>query len=471
MQPTQVWNKSKVKQCEQQIGQVMLRDEHTLARFSEDFGHIMHSEPAAVCIPKTAEILQKIIQYANSNHLPITIRGNGMSQSGQSLATSGGLIISMEALNAVCSQDNESIWVEANTSWTALLEASLAAARVPPVVPYNCNLSVAGVLSAGGIGASSFKYGSVTDHVQALDVITAKGDLQQITADSPLFHACLGGQGRFGVINRACIKLRPCKKNVRTFFLVYLDRKQALHDLDHFKTCADYIEFFCSPSIQGARLTPDGRRAPFAEWLFGMHVSLEYEQDAPELESLTLHARPWKILHTQDEGIASWLHRHDSRFQGMKLTGSWELPHLWYECFIKAERLSANLDDLLAILPLHYANVLQLVPVKNLQAQVRHPGKLRHFFILPDAGEIFAVMILNPGLPPALLPGCMETVKALDERLLKQGGKRYLSGFLGSDLKSAYWRNHFNSQYDDWVNLKQQYDPEGMFRSLLYTEG
>ena len=76
-------------------------------------------------------------------------------------------------------------------------------------------------------------------------------------------------------------------------------------------------------------------------------------------------------------------------------------------------------------------------------------------------------MILNPGVPPALVPGCLEVIRELDERFLARGGKRYLSGFLGADLPADYWTAHFGRDYASWSDLKRRYDPKGIFCSAL----
>lgn len=453
------WNISQIKQCEVQTEQAMLNDEHTLVLFNHDFGNLMNATPSAVCIPKNAQQLQKIIQYANENDLPLTIRGNGLSQCGQSLAPNGGMLLSMQCFNAACFKEDNAIWVEANASWAQVLEESLKERQVPPIVPYNCNLSVGGVISAGGVGASSFKYGSIVSHVGKLEVITADGNLQKIDKSSPLFHACLGGQGRFALITKACLQLRPCKNNVRTFFLVYLDKESCFNDLKKFQQKADFIECFCSPSLQGAKLSEKGRK-PFAQWLFAMHVAVEFDDKPPSLSALNPQVKAWRTLHVQDEPIKSYLHRHDSRFEGMKLSGQWDMQHPWYECFIPHEVLQANLDDILDFLPLHYATVLQIVPMAN--------SVPSGFFMLPEENDIFAIMILNPGLPKTLVPSCMDTILALDKLLLPQGGKRYLSGYLGADIPEVYWKKHFDSHYEAWLSLKAHYDPHAIFCSLLH---
>lgn len=450
------WNLHHIKQCEQLTGQAMLLDEHSLALFSEDFGHLAQVAPCAVFIAKTIDQLQIVLHYAYQHQLPITIRGNGLSQGGQARALAGGVIVHIEKSNQPAVFDGDSIWINASNSWSDLLTVSLTQQRMPFVLPYNCQLSIGGVLSAGGVGASSFKYGSVISHVNALDIITAEGHQQICTAESPLFQACLGGQGQFGVITRARIALRPCAKKVRTFFLTYIDKQSWLDDLDVIKPFADSLELFCSPSIQGAKLSAKGR-LPFAEWLFAMHVMVEYDEQAPELPNTM---SPWKLAHCQDESITSWAHRHDSRFGAMKMTGQWDLPHPWYECFISKYQLSAHLDELLTVLPIYYATVLQVVPICN--------KKPTGFFMMPESQEVFALMILNAGLPSVLIPGCLDVIAALDKRFLTQGGKRYLSGYLGTNITNDYWQQHFAHRYIDWLSLKEQYDPHRIFCSDLF---
>lgn len=436
----------------------MLSDEHSLVFFRQDFGKLIHSVPRAVFEPTTTEEAQVLIQYAYDNRLPVTLRGNGLSQSGQALAVPGGLILSMKHFDRSSETESHSIWVEANATWASLLEHSLKQSRVPYVVPHNCHLSVGGVLSAGGIGASSFKYCSVTEHVNALEVLQANGEVIQVDKKkSPLMHACLGGQGRFGLITKACIALRPCRQAVRTFFLVYLDKEAWLNDLLLCQSKADYIESFCTPSIQGSKLSEKGR-LPFAQWLYALHVSVEYDNLSPEFSDLEL--KPWRLVHTQDETIHSYLHRHDSRFNAMKITGQWDLHHPWYECFIQGSQLE-NLDELLATLPLHYASTVHLVPI----ASCTPTG----FLQLPKCKDIFALMILNPGLPDTLIPSCLEAMKHLDKTFLPKGGKRYLSGYLGKKPGVPFWQNHFAEHYNDWIALKQLYDPRTIFCSVLHS--
>lgn len=451
------WNTEKIKQCESEIGQALLSDEQSLVFFSQDFGKLITSPPAALCVPDSVATLQALIRFAAEHKLPLTIRGNGLSQSGQSLAVAGGLVLSMAHFNKVLDMDDEGIWVEANASWSDLLEQSLSQSKAPAVLPYNCNLSIAGVLSAAGVGASSFKYGTINAHVAALEVVDGCGVLHQVDTSSPLFHACLSGQGQFAVITKARIQLKKVQEQIKTFCFVYSDQEQWFRDLELLKKKADYIESFCSPSIQGARL--EGiKRVPMAQWLYGLHCSIAYSDVEPHCDELLSDINPLQLIHSQTESISSYLLRHDSRFEIMKMLGQWDLFHPWYECFVSTAVLKELLPTLLAELPLFYANLLHVVPVAQQKAN----------WLQTPKEDMCSIMILNPGIPAPLKEGCIKAINDLDQRLLKSGAKRYLSGFLGYELSKSYWQSHFGEHYEAWLDLKKIHDPMTVFNSVLY---
>ena len=454
----QQWNTEIIKQHKKETGQALLSDEQSLVFFSQDFGKLIQSHPSAVCIPENIESIQSLIAFAHHYKLPVTIRGNGLSQCGQSLPIPGGLTLSMQNFKKPLELVGDTIWVEANTSWADLLALSLQEHKAPFVLPYNCNLSVGGVLSAGGVGASSFKFGAINAHVSALEVIDGLGVKQIVDKNSPLFYACLSGQGRFAVITKACIQLRAVLSHIKTFCLVYSSQEQWFEDMDKIKDKVDYMELFCSPSIQGSKLKGE-KRTPMAQWLYGLHLSVAYEERVPELNDVIAQLKPWQVINTQEETISSYFLRHNSRFEAMKMLGQWDLMHPWYECFIGTKVLKEHLTELLQQLPIHYANLVHVVPMSK-----QKDG----FLMLPDEDSVCSLMILNPGIPDILKESCLQAIHDLDACFIHQGGKRYLSGFLGKNLPQDYWSNHFGEQHASWMNLKKQYDPEGIFSSMLH---
>tara|TARA_Y100001968_G_scaffold333183_1_gene394579 strand:- start:1892 stop:3181 length:1290 start_codon:yes stop_codon:yes gene_type:complete len=426
-------------------------------RFYYDFGRIIQVANACILTPTTTQMLQEHLAFGFKHNLAMTIRGKGMSQSGQSLPTHHSAVISMQHINQCKAVNQQTIWVDANASWADVLARTLPHNLMPYVVPYNCNLSIGGVLSVGGIGASSFKYGSAAFHVKALEIIQPDGELVKVAVSHPLAQACLGGQGLFGIIKSVCLNLRPYQPFIKTFCLVYENKATWLNDLIKAKSYADYIESFCSPMNIGSKITNDGRK-PVAKWFYIIHISLEYTQHAPILADLPLS--PSYLGFEQEDNTQSFLFRHNTRLHAMKTTGHWQLSHPWYECFVTAQMLE-NLTQILTTLPPFYANMVQVIPVS-----AKFPVG---FLMMPEAQDVFSVMILNLGVLKKMLPMCLQSIDYLDDCFLPQGGKRYLSGFIPRKSPSD-WQAHFGEQYPRWRDAKAQFDPKNLLQSYLFNQ-
>lgn len=451
-----IWDLEKITRCKKLLGQALQHDAAVLEPMSVDFGHLLESHPAALCTPKEIKTIQVLLQFASTHHLPVTVRGNGVSQNGQSLSVDSGLILSMQHFKGVIDILEDCVWVYANTDWSLVLKETILHHKMPLVVPYNCNLSIAGVISAGGIGAQSFKEGSISNQVVGLEVVNGLGEVLQLDESCPIFHAFLGGQGRFGVITKVALKLRKIQSRVKTFYLVYTDSQKMYEDFHTIKHIANHVEIFCSPSIQGMNRDSSPPTA-IAAWLYGMHVSIEFDEVSPKLEGI----HPFKVIHVQEESMDAYLHRHNPRFKAMQASGQWEMYHPWYECFLPADWLFKNLQKILDMLPIHYATLVHLVPIHKKDAG---------FFMLPDCENVCAFMILNPGVPEMFKESSLQAIEALDKMFLEVGGKRYLSGYLGDSLESTYWQNHFGKRYKEWVSLKSKSDPSGVFCSLMHPK-
>jgi FAD/FMN-containing dehydrogenase len=453
------WSIKWQKLCELETKAKLINDKNKLIPYNQDFGHMLKGNVAAVYLPQSFEQLSQVVRFANHNCLPITIRANGLSQSGQSIASSGGLLIDMSNFYRVYTPENETIAAEPNATWNNVITQSLENMQLPHVYPYNLNLSVAGVISAGGVGASAFSCGTIASHIQSLDVMIADGSIKTVVKSHELFDAVISGQGQFGIITKVNLSLRACKRRIRTFFLRYDSHEVWLNDLFSLDSNWDYIEAFCSPCIQGARLTSQGRK-PFADWFFCTHISMEFDVDAPSKD--TLKALNFsKLVRVEEDTIESYVGRHDSRFQMMKNTGQWELFHPWYECFVPKKILDEKLPEILDSITLAFGSVYHVVPIALNNAK---------YFMMPNSDEIAAFMILSPGIHKILQTACLESHAYLNDIFLRAGGKRYLSGYLGTTISENYWVKHYGEHFVDRHKVKEKYDPRGIFCSLLHTD-
>jgi cytokinin dehydrogenase len=446
-----------------------LSDPTVLQSVRQDFGQIVQGNAQAILQPRDPQELAAILKSANQTGLPVTPRGRGRSQSGQAVSLTG-VTLDTSCLDSILYSERQSdetacneITCGSGATWRQIMASCQTQGRLPFVMPLNLDLSLGGTLSAGGFGANSHRYGPAFAHVKSLEVVTGAGDL--VTCSSQLrpevFHAALGGLGRCGVIGSATLALRPFKPNVRTYYLLYEDLKPWLADQQRLAQMrqVDYLEGFCSASIQGLRKTEQGRR-PFFHWQYGLHVGTELDpsqppQDACILEGLQYH----RLLLTEDDATVDYAARYDARFRAMRKSGAWEQAHPWFECMLPFDAAQTFISETLNLLPPFFGDGHRVIMLADTPAASNQ-------FMRPVAPAIIFA-ILPTGIPETQLPEALEVLATLNERLTQCGGKRYLSGWLGNPTEQ-FWQTHFGSQYKQWCAIKQMLDPNRILRSILF---
>jgi cytokinin dehydrogenase len=348
----------------------------------------------------------------------------------------------------------------AGARWRELTLQTLRHGLIPNVLPLNLDMSVGGLLCAGGVGANSYRHGPVVANVTALEVATCTGELVRCGADEQpeLFAAMLGGLGHVAVITRATLALRPAATSVRTFHLLYETVEAWLEDCRMLqgRGGADHLEGFCWASAKGLRSGPHGTR-PFMHWQYGLQASFEYQGAPPEASHALRGTRPWKVLGHLDLDFAAFTFRYQPRFDGMHASGAWEQAHPWLECFLSPEELPRVLPEALDLLPPSLGDGHRLTWV----ARSNGPSSLR----LPsDLSLCFA--LLPTGVPTHELPGALRALVGAHRLLIDAGGKRYLSGWLGEMDRSA-WERHHGERFEAWEGARRRFDPKALLRSVL----
>lgn len=202
-----------------------------LAAAADDFGHLVHRDPLAVLKPGSAADVASLVRYARERGLAVVPRGAGHTVDGQAQIRDG-IVVDLSTLADVGAPERDRIGVFAGAPWSAVVDRTLPAGLVPPVLPDFLALSVGGTLSAGGVSGTSHRYGCVADNVYDLDVVTPAGDLARCSPerDRHLFDAVRGTQGEYGIIVRATLALRPADTHARRYLLSYRDASTFLLD-------------------------------------------------------------------------------------------------------------------------------------------------------------------------------------------------------------------------------------------------
>jgi cytokinin dehydrogenase len=435
----------------------------SLEAAARDFGGLRRGRALGVVRPESAEAVERLVAEARRSQVRLTPRGAGLSQSGQSVARDS-LTVELGALRRVSDPDRaaRTVLVEPGASFRDVLEATLPAKLAPKVMPLNLDLTVGGVLSAGGFGSSSHRHGLAVQTVRSLEVVVGTGERVRATRESQrrVFDSALGGLGRVGIITQAELDLGPVKDGMKTWFLSYDGLQPLLADLlriqaeDRF----DHVEAFASASVQGLKKGPGGRRRPFARWSFGLHVSRGFDgasvTDDEALSGLDFD----RMVHVEEDDLPGFSSRYDVRFEAMRATGAWTQIHPWFEVLLPWAAAGPFIEKALEELPLVLGDGHRILILPDAE----RPAALA----FPGSGPALGFALLPMGVLPAFADPVLGALSALHAEAVKRGGKRYPSGWLFEPDRDA-WRTHYGNAYPALRRAQDELDPDGIFCSCL----
>lgn len=404
-------------------------DTDSLESASRDFGGLVRGQSLAVVRPRTTREVQTIVEVARAQGVRLTPRGNGLSQSGQSIADRG-ITVALSQLSGVEELDLEGGFVRVRPGGNFRELVQLCAPRgvVPQVLPFNLDLSIGGVLSAGGFGSTSHRYGLVASGVQRCEVVLENGEVVQSgpRENRAVFDSVLGGVGRSGIITSVDLSLRKAGPRVQTVFLLYEDLSAVLQDLISLsrEPRVDHLESFCSASLQGLRRGPGDRRVPLIEWFYALQFSVEFEEQAEDPREILSRLHFKKQLLVEEDELPRYLSRFDVRFDAMRTTGAWTQCHPWFEVLLPLESAQEFIQEALRSLPAFFGDGHRLMVF----ADTERPRS----FPFPKSGPVVGFAVLPVGIAEPYREIALANLERLDSLAARLGGTRYPSGWLFS---------------------------------------
>lgn len=440
------------------------RSPEAVAKASRDFGRMIPGHAKGIISATTPDELLMTVRKAKSEGFSLTPCGTRSSCGGQSLPN-GGMSLDMTSMNAVGPVDlqNATIECESGATLRSISEASLPFNMLPNILSFNLDITIGGVLSAGGFGANCHRFGPMVANVASLDVVTGEGHLVHCSRDqeSNLFEALLGGLGHCGVIARATLNLRKIKPKVRIWSLLYHSHQDWLDDQESLTQSSrcDYMQGFFWAGPKLLRSTPTGFH-PNATWFYGSSIGCEYEGEAPDDEWLLGDLKASSVLAVDDADTAQFIDLYRDRFIQMRRSNAWQRPHPWIDCLLAPDVVREIIPKILEILPMAAGDGHRLAwfPTKNL------PG----LFSVPSGDWAVAFAVLPMSIEESVYE---ETLAALDQvrrMLWELGGKAYLVGWFGP-MDDAAWRRHYGERYDAWIAAKKKYDPHRVLHSMAFS--
>ncbi|MGW1661983.1 FAD-binding protein [Streptomyces microflavus] len=156
-------------------------------------------------------------------------RGLGRAP-GDAAQNAGGSVLDMTGLDRVRALDQGAgtVRCDAGVSLERLLRILLPHGWFLPVVPGTGRITVGGAIASDVHGRDHPGAGSLARHVDALELLTADGEVRTVTPGTALFDATTGGLGLTGVILSATLRL---KRVATPLISVSTERATDLDDL------------------------------------------------------------------------------------------------------------------------------------------------------------------------------------------------------------------------------------------------
>ena len=176
-------------------------------------------EPAGIAYCGTPQDVSACLAFVRRFGLPVAARSGGHSYGGWSSST--GLIVDVTRMNTLRVAAGGAT-VQVGTGTRLVDFYSGLAARGLAVPGGSCpTVGVAGLALGGGVGVLSRQYGLTSDHLEAVQIVTADGTIRDCDAqrNSDLLWACRGGGGgNFGVVSSFAFRTHQLSQLV-VFFL------------------------------------------------------------------------------------------------------------------------------------------------------------------------------------------------------------------------------------------------------------
>ncbi|HEV7666245.1 MAG TPA: FAD-binding oxidoreductase [Chloroflexota bacterium] len=165
----------------------------------------------AVVQPGSHAELQAVVAAAVRRKVPITVRGAGTGNYGQSVPLYGGILLDMRRLNRIELVSDEAIEVDAGAIWEQVDAAARRHGRELRIMPTTYHIAtVAGFLAGGSGGIGSVTYGRTWDgNFLSADVLTAEDPPQTMHLEGDLLRMVLHTYGTVGIVTRLRLPLLP----------------------------------------------------------------------------------------------------------------------------------------------------------------------------------------------------------------------------------------------------------------------
>ena len=210
---------------------------------------MMDPFPIAIARPTKVTQIAEIVEFCNSNRIPVIARGGGSSGLFASVPKKGGLVLETLDLKTIIDIDREqeTVTVQAGITWWELEKnlnkKGLTLRSYPSSAP---SATVGGWVMTSGLGIGSLKYGSVFDQIISLDIVDANGKIKEYNQNTGM-EQFYESEGMLGIVTQLELKVRSIPEYIAHHLYSFNSIDclfQAISIITQFENIPYSIEFF-----------------------------------------------------------------------------------------------------------------------------------------------------------------------------------------------------------------------------------
>ena len=408
---------------------------------------LVDRKPALIVRARSVQDVVAALAFARSGGFEVSVRGGGHNVAGRAV-TDGGVMIDLAEMKDVTIDPERAIAsAQGGVTWNELNEAA-AVHGLAVTGGAVSTTGIAGYTLGGGLGWLMGKYGLACDNLEAVELVTAAGDVLLVDAESnpDLLWALRGGGGNFGVATSFTYRLHPLSTVTGGLIAHPVDAAPDLLRFyrDAVANASDDLTVFAglvhAPDGSGVKLAalvvchagePDTAARELAPFLsFGSPLVTQVgPMPYPQMNTLLDAGYPMGCLNY-------WL---SSFTQG--------LPDALIDAAV--DRFASVPSTMTAILFEHFHGAVTRVGPTDTAVPHREPG---WNLLIPSVWT-------DPAATEANIRWTRETHAALAPHL---AARRWLN-YLGDDQADDAVRAAYGPNYDRLREIKRRYDPDNVF--------
>ncbi len=191
-------------------GQLLLPDAEGYEAARKIFNGMFDRRPALIARCAGAADVVRSVNFARTHSLLVAVRGGGHSLSGQSVCDDG-LMIDLSGMRSVRVDPARRLARAGGGALLGDLDRETEAFGLVTPTGTVSHTGAGGLTLGGGFGRLGRRFGLTCDQVSSADIVTADGQLLQLSAgEHPDLHwGIRGGGGNFGVVTSFEYRLYP----------------------------------------------------------------------------------------------------------------------------------------------------------------------------------------------------------------------------------------------------------------------